>query len=178
MQLKTFLTGICGWALFGAVAFAQTSNKLSNSDKKFLELAADADMTEAHLGQMAENTAAKTSVRDFGQKLVRDHTSAYEELAILASKIGATVPKGIDVQHDRAIRDLMHVKGRAFDRRFLKDEVLDHERALVVFRREAAHGHDAEVKAYANKMISTLEAHLHLAESLAKPEAKPERHNS
>jgi len=172
MDLKIILAAVCACALFGALAFAQTGNKLSNSDKKFLELAADADMTEAHLGQMAENTAAKTSVRDFGQKLNRDHTHAYEELAALARKIGATVPKGIDVRRDTAIRDLMRVKGRAFDRRFLKDEVLDHERTLVVFRREAAHGRDAELKAYATKMIPALEENLHLAESLAKPERR------
>lgn len=168
MHVKMILASVCGCALLGALAFGQTGSKLSTSDKKFLELAADADMTEAHLGQMAENTAAKTSVRDFGQKLNRDHTNAYEELATLASKIGATVPKGIDAQRDRAIRDLAQAKGRAFDRQFLKDEVLDHERALALFRREAAHGRDAEVKAYASKMIPTLEEHLHLAESLAK----------
>jgi len=173
MHWKRILVGICGGALFGALAFAQP-RKLNISDKKFLKLAADADMTAAHLGQMAENTAAKTSVRDFGQKLVLDHTNAYEELATLASKAGATVPKGIDIQRDRAIRELMNVKGRAFDRRFLKDEVLDHEKALAVFRREAAHGHDADLKAYAGKMIPTLEEHLHIAESLA----KPERHTS
>jgi putative membrane protein len=169
MRLKTILAGVCAGALFGTCAFARTG-KLSISDKKFLALAANADMIEAHLGQMAANTAAKTSVRDFGQTLVRDHTSAYEELAALAGKIGATVPKGIDAQRDRAIRDLMHAKGRAFDRQFLKDEVLDHERALAMFRREAAHGQDAGVKAYASKMIPTLKEHLHLAESLAKPE--------
>lgn len=174
MHLKRILAGICGGALWSVLAYAQTGDRLSNNDRKFLKLAADADMTEAHLGQMAQNTAAKTSVRHFGQKLVRDHTNAYEELATLASKIGTAVPKGIDVQRDRAIRDLMHAKGKAFDRQFLQDEVLDHERALVVFRREAAHGHDAEVKAYADKMIPTLEEHLHLAESLA----KPERHTS
>jgi putative membrane protein len=174
MQLKTFLAGICGCALFGAAVFAQTGNKLSNGDKKFLELAADANMTEAHIGQMAENTAAKTSVRDFGQKLARDHTNAYAELAALANKIGATVPKGIDVRRDSAIRELTREKGRAFDRRFLRDEILDHERALTEFRREAAHGRDADIKAYASKMIPTLEEHLHIAESLV----KPERHSS
>lgn len=165
MYCKRILAVICGGSLFGALAWAGTV-KLSNNDKKFLNMAADANMTQAHIGEMAEKAAAKTSVRDFGQQLVRDHTQAYGELAALAGRIGATIPKGIDVRRDSAIRKLTRVKGRTFDRQFLRDEVLDHERALTAFRREAAHGSDADVRAFASKMIPTLREHLHTAESL------------
>lgn len=173
MHFKTILVGIGSCALFGVLASAQSSN-LSNSDKKFLEMAADANMSEAHLGKMAESQASAVGVKDFGQKLVRDHTNAYHELDVLAKKIGATIPKGINVRQDNAIEGLMRVKGNSFDHRFLREEVRDHEKVLTEFRREAEHGREPDVKAYASKMIPTLEQHLHTAESLA----KSERHRS
>jgi putative membrane protein len=169
MYYKTILAGICSCVLFGAMASAQTSN-LSQSDKTFLDMAADANMSEAYLGKMAENKASETSVKDFGQKMIRDHTDAYEALTILANKIGATIPKGIDVRRYRIVEELMHAKSGRFDRSFLREEVQDHEKALVEFRSEANHGQNVDVKAYASKMIPTLEQHLQIAQSLAKSE--------
>ena len=64
---------------------------------------------------------------------------------------------------------LVHLKGNNFDRQFVQDEIAGHRRAIAAFKREAEHGQDADVKAYANKMIPVLEKHLHMAEELAKP---------
>ncbi len=169
MHLKTILAAICGCALSGAFASAQTAN-LSQSDKKFMDMAADANMSEAYLGKMAENKATEAKVKDFGQKLTRDHTKAYEELTVLANKTGAAIPKGIDVRRDRTVEELAGAKGSGFDQQFLREEVRDHKNALMEFKREAEHGHDSDVKAYASKMIPTLEQHLHIAESLVKSE--------
>ena len=169
MRFKTILGGICSGILFGALALAQFSN-LSSSDKKFLDAAADINMSEAYLGKMAQNKAPEASIKDFGRKLVRDHTNAYETLTIVANKAGATIPKGIDVRRDRGVEELARAQSRKFDQRFLRAEVRDHTKALVEFRREAEHGHDADVKAYARQMIPTLEQHLQTAESLAKSE--------
>jgi len=131
--------------------------------------AAKADMTEAHEGQMAENQARRTDVRDFAKTLVKDHTESYEHLTELAAKTGASIPKGINTSKDRAIQQLVHLKGDRFDRQFARDEIAAHRQAVVAFKSEAAHGHDADVKAYATKMIPVLEKHLHLAEECAKP---------
>ncbi len=173
MQLSKFIAGIAGVAFFGMIASGQAST-LKNSDKKFLDVAATVDMTEAHVGKIAQNQAAESSVKDFGQKLVRDHTEAYDSLAALAAKEGATVPKGIDIRRNRSVAVLAGLKGRKFDQRFLTQEVQDQKKALVEFRREAKLGHDNDVKAYASKMIPKLEEHLRTAERLV----KSERHRS
>lgn len=167
MHWKPALAMMGACAFFGSLAVAQKKD-LSDGDKKFLEQAADEDMTEAHLGQMAEKSASASPVRDFGQKLERDHTDGYQGLTALAGKSGASIPKGIDIRKDRSLEGLAHLKGNNFDRQFLDREVRDHKRALAEFKREAAHGRDADVKAYAGKMVPILEDDLRMAESLAK----------
>jgi putative membrane protein len=148
------------------MAQAQTA---SNADKAFMRMAAQADMTEAHLGQMAESQASQSQVKDFGQKLTHDHTDAYEQLAALAAKTGSAIPKGIDIRKMSAVEQLMKLKGTQFDRVFVQDEIRGHQKALAEFKREAQHGQDPDVKAYASKMIPVLEDHLHEAQALAKP---------
>lgn len=51
----------------------------------------------------------------------------------------------------------------------LSDEIAAHRHAIAAFRREEKVGQDADVKAYAAKMIPVLEKHLRLAEDCVKP---------
>ncbi|HUA17649.1 MAG TPA: DUF4142 domain-containing protein [Bryobacteraceae bacterium] len=167
MQVRAILCVMGGCAFCGVLLAAQSS-ALNKSDRTFLNMAADTNMTEAHLGQMAQTDASASSVRDFGQTLTRDHTNAYQSLTELANQAGVTIPKGIDIRRDHSVEALARLKGANFDRSFLKQEVQDHETALAAFKREAEHGHDAAVKAYAGKMVPILEGHLRTAQRLEK----------
>jgi putative membrane protein len=140
----------------------------SQSDAAFLAMAAEADMTMANIGQMAENRAASTKVKDFASKLVRDHTRDYQQLTALAAKIGDTVPKGIDKQNERTIAEVNRHQGKSFDRVFLSRQSLEHERLISAFKQEAEHGSNPDIKAYANEALATIEGHLHDAQDLIK----------
>src|SRR5579862_7756882 len=140
MYLRPNILGImASLALSASLASAQPAT-LSKSDQRFLDMAADTNMTEAHLGQLAETNASSADVKDFGQKLSRDHTAAYETLTELATKLGAKIPKSINVRLDTNVDRLADMKGVHFDRVFVRDEVQDHEKALSAFRREAKYG--------------------------------------
>ncbi|MGB6943552.1 MAG: DUF4142 domain-containing protein [Bryobacteraceae bacterium] len=167
MVPKHILIAGCCSVLLAVPALAQ-STKLSPRDKQFLKMAAVSNMTEAHLGEMAEGKAAKTGIKDYGQMLVKDHTKDYQELTVLDSKLGQSIPKGINVRRDKAVEKLADLKGKRFDGQFLREEVQDHERTLAVFKHEAQHGQDPDVKAYANQALPTMEEHLREAEKLLK----------
>ena len=158
---------IAGVAFMAGIAFAQSSH-LSKTDKLFLSSAADDEMTEAHLGQMAEARTEKSSIKDFAAKLDRDHTQAYASLTTLAAKEGTAVPKGIDIRRNKPVGELARLKGSKFNGEFLKVEIRENRAALALFKREAHYGRDAEVKAYASKQIPTLEGQLRTAEALMK----------
>src|SRR5579862_1347113 len=114
---RILITGCCS-ILLTVPALAQSA-KLSARDKAFLKMAAVTDMTEAHLGEMAEGKAAQSGVKDFAQTLAKDHTKAYEDLAVLDTKLGLTIPKGINVRRDRTVERLADLKGKRFDGQFL-----------------------------------------------------------
>lgn len=168
MQIRSIPSVVCCLALLGAGAIAYAAS-LSSADRQFMIMAAKTDMTEAHEGQMAENDANRANVKEFAKTLVQDHTESYERLTELAAKTGVSIPKGINVAKDRAVQQLVHLKGDRFDRQFTRQEVTDHRQAIAAFKHEAARGRDANVKAYAAKMIPILEKHIHLAEECAKP---------
>ena len=167
MQKRSVSSGACCLVLIAAAGIADATS-LSSADKEFLTTAAKADMTEANEGQIAENQAARADVKDLGKTMVQDHTENYSRLTALAAQDGVSIPTGIDTGKDRTIRQLVHLKGAAFDRAFTADEIAAHREAIAIFKREAEHGQAADVKAFASATIPVLEKHLQMAEACAK----------
>jgi putative membrane protein len=174
MSGKMFRSAICifcGTAI-GCLAATAKERSTVKSDAAFLAMAAEADMTMAHVGQMAEDRAAEGSVKDFGKTLAQDHTDDYHQLTELSSKTGDAIPKAIDKPNDREIAALDRYKGKTFDHQFLERQASDHEKLIKAFKEEAEHGTNADIKAYANKALPIMERHLHDAQDLVKPAAK------
>jgi len=160
-----------GWLSAGLILFSASQLPAANlnaGDRHFLIMAAEANMKEAHLGQAAQNQSTDTGVKDLGNTLAQDHTKAYEQLSMLAAKMGEEIPKGINVAKDASLNGILKLKGNQFDRHFLQHEIQDHKKTIAAFRHEAERGQDADLKAYASQMIPSLEKHLNMAQDLAK----------
>jgi putative membrane protein len=167
-MLKTlFLAALAGAVVYCGLAIAKPPMS-PHSDAAFLATAAEADMTMVHIGKMAQDRAATSKVKDFANTLVQDHTSDYQRLTQLAAKVGDTVPKAIDERDRRVIAELNHRQGKTFDHAFLMRQSVDHEKLIDVFKWEAEHGSNPDIKAYANQALPTIERHLHDAQDLQK----------
>jgi putative membrane protein len=162
------LSKVCGLAVLAVCAVAQAAS-ISRADKEFMNTVARLDMTGAHEGQMAENQASSPQVKDFAKMLVQDDSESYGHLAELAAKSGVPIPKGIDTGKIPTVRVLAALHGSRFDRAFTGDAIAAQQRAIAVFKHEAKYGQDADVKAYAGKMISVFENNLKRAEECARP---------
>lgn len=167
---KRTVTAITCAPLFAMPVILRGASRLDNVDAHFIEMAAKANLEEAHLGQMAEHQASQQSVKDFGQELANDHTTAYKELSALASKTGQKIPAALG--KDKEIDRLMRLDGTQFDSAFLSQEVQAHKSVIAAFKNEAEHGENGEVKIWATNMLPTLEGHLKTAERLVTQEKR------
>jgi putative membrane protein len=154
-------------ALFGALAPGQAFAAPPMSDQKFVDFAAQTDMVEAHLGDLAQSAGDSQAVKDYGQMLTTDHTSDYQKLQSVAQQAGLTVPTAIDAVHNRSmVGPMHHLKGAAFDKKFSRDMVTGHTQALAIYKKEAADGQNPALKAYAQETLATLDKHLDDAKAL------------
>ena len=99
----------------GAVAAdpmtSATGGKVPSADRKFIEKAAIGGMTEVQMGKLAQEKGTRKEVKDFGARMVTDHTKANEELQKVASAKGITVPGAIDKSHRKDIDKLAKKSG-------------------------------------------------------------------
>jgi putative membrane protein len=151
------------------------SKTLSSGDKKFLEHAASAGMAEVELGKLAAQKGASQQVKDFGDRMARDHQNANVELEKLAGSKNLTLPSEPEKKEQRTLKDLQDKSGEKFDKAYMDLMVDEHEKDVKDFEREAKKASDPDVRAFADKTLGTLREHLQLAkdtESAVKGETK------
>jgi len=151
-------------ALAPAMAQNTSANRLGSADNTFAMKAAQGGMAEVQLGQLAKDHAKSQAVKDFGDRMVTDHTKANDELKSIASKKGITLPTSIDAKDQATYDRLSKLNGAEFDRAYMADMVKDHQTDVAEFRRESQNGNDADLKEFAGKTLPTLQEHLSLAQ--------------
>jgi len=105
-------------------------------------------------------------VKQFGQRMVDDHSKANSELMSLASSKGITLPTELDAKHREQVTKFSAMSGAELDREYTKMMVSDHRKDVSEFEKESTRGTDADLKAFATKTLPTLQEHLRMAEAL------------
>ena len=177
----TYLPAIASFVLLlgGPVAIAQQESPSTNSsqhsskattytmtDAEFAKKAAEANLAEVKLGNLAEQQGTTSTVKDFGKRMVIDHSKAEDNLKSAAATSKITLPTSLDTK-DQAVYDhLSKLSGEAFDRAYAHDMVRDHKGDIAEFQHEANDGKDASIKNFASETLPTLETHLKLAREM------------
>lgn len=129
------------------------------SDKEFVMRAAQGGMTEVELGKEASEKGGTSEVKDFGNRMVKDHTAANDELKSLAEKKGIALTDKLDARHQGQVDKLSRLSGSAFDKAYVTNQVRAHESTVQLFQEEAQSGQDADLKAFASRTLPTLQDH-------------------
>ncbi len=139
---------------------------MSSPDRDFLMDAAMGGLMEVELGRIAAQKGMSDSVKQFGQRMVDDHSKANEELMSLASSKGVTLPTALDEKHQKDVTKLSAMSGAEFDRAYSKMMLSDHTKDVKEFEKQSTRGADPDLKAFASKTLPTLQEHLQMARSL------------
>ena len=139
---------------------------MSSRDRDFLMDAAMGGLMEVELGRIAAQQGSSDAVKQFGQRMVDDHSAANTELMTLASGKGITLPATIDDKHRDQMTKLSAMSGADFDRAYSKMMLKDHEKDVSEFEKQSTKGADADIKAFVTKTLPTLQEHLQMARAL------------
>lgn len=177
--MKRILAAVCCLALCSAPGFAQKHHKAmatsgqTMSDQQFVDFAAQTDMVEANLGQLAQDNASSDQVKSYAQTLVTDHTNDFAQLHAAAQQANLTVPDAIDSAHNKSMIDpFQKLKGASFDHKYIADMIAGHTKAIAVYKKEASDATNDSIKTYAQAALPTLQKHLDAAKELEKSGGK------
>jgi putative membrane protein len=139
---------------------------MTSQDRDFVMDAAMGGLEEVELGQIAAQKGTSEAVKQFGQRMVDDHSKANTELMTLAQSKGITLPTALDEKHQKDVTKLSALSGAEFDRAYSKMMLSDHTKDVSEFEKESTKGTDPDLKAFAAKTLPTLHEHLQMARAL------------
>lgn len=161
--MKKFVI-LIGAVLTGALpsaAMAQADH--SSGDQAFVNDAARGGEMEVKLGQLAEQNGSSAAVKEFGSRMVKDHTRLNAELSATAKSVGLTVPNTISSEQQAEYNKLARLTGTKFDAGYIHMMVKDHTEDLAAFQKEAKATQDAKLKGAVEAAIPVIDGHLKMA---------------
>ena len=163
---KTLIAALLatGMAAASIPALAQNAQTATKEDQTFLTKAIEGNLAEIEMGKLAQQKAASDQVKQFGSRMVDDHSKANDELKQVASGKGMTLPTDLDAAHKAKMAKMQKLSGAAFDRAYMDEMLADHKKDVSEFQKEASSGKDSDIKGFASKTLPTLQDHLKMAQ--------------
>jgi putative membrane protein len=142
------------------------------SDEDFVKDAAQGGLAEVKLGQLAADKGSSDAVKNFGKRMVEDHSKANDQLKEIASRENWKLPAELNKKNQRTYDRLSQLSGDAFDRAYARDMVRDHQNDVATFKLEASDGQSGAIKNFASQTLPALEDHLKMAREMEQTVAK------
>jgi putative membrane protein len=162
----TLFAAAAGLALaFPAAAQDKASTDLTRADVRFLQRAAADGQAEVELGKLAQQKGLRDEVKQFGARMVEDHSKANQQVQSIAANHNVSLPAGPDKKHERELRKLSDAKlvGPDFDREYMAKMVSDHRKDVAQFRKRAHAKTQTDVTRFAAATLPVLQSHLDMA---------------
>ncbi|KAA6455851.1 DUF4142 domain-containing protein [Acidobacteria bacterium AB60] len=139
----------------------------STADKMFVKKAMAGGMAEVQLGQLATQKGSSDDVKQFGQKMVDDHTKLNDQMKPIASQLGISPPTSIPPAEQALATKLQGLSGDKFDRAYMQAMLKDHRQDLSEFKKESSSGKNPQVKEAAEQGSQVIQQHLQMAQQIA-----------
>jgi putative membrane protein len=150
----------------GSTYANSSASGLDHADRSFLQKAARGNLAEVETGQLAAQQSSDPQVKQFGERMVQDHSQANDKLKTVAESVGVQLPTQPSHADMQEMSKLKSLSGQKFDKTYANAMLKDHRKDVQEYEHVAQTAKNPEVRAYAEQTLPTLKEHLALAEQL------------
>lgn len=164
---STFIAAL--FALSGTSALAQSAVP---NDAQIAAIVVAANTVDIDAGKLAEKQAQNQEVQAFAKLMVTDHTGVNKQATALVKKLNVTpeenaTSKKLKADGDATITRLKDLKGAAFDKAYIDNEVTYHQAVIDVLDKTLIpNAKNAELKDTLVKVRPAFVAHLEHAKQI------------
>lgn len=126
----------------------------------FLVKAYDGGMMEVSLGNLVAQKSQMPRVKGFGEMMVKDHSSANEQIRQLAAMRTVELPRGNSDEKMKMIDNISAKSGKESDKDYINMMVDDHKKDIDEFKSAANQVKDSAVQRFIRETIPVLQKHL------------------
>ena len=171
MLNRIALLGAAGMLAISGVALSQAAPAIN--DAQIAHIAYTAGTIDIAAGKQALAKSHNKAVRAFAEEMVRDHDAVNVKALALVKKLGVTpqdnpTSQGLSKEAATELRTLSHLKGAAFDRAYVRNEVAYHRTVNGALKTTLIPGaRNAELKSLLQTGLTLFAEHQKHGEHLA-----------
>jgi putative membrane protein len=136
-------------------------------DNAFVSKALEGGMAEVQLGKLAVEKSSNEDIKQFGQKMVDDHTKLGDQMKQVAEQMNVKVPDSLSSKDKSTVAKLQALNGDSFDKAYIKDMVKDHKKDEKDFKSAANRATNPALKEAATQGAQVVGEHLQLIQQIA-----------
>jgi putative membrane protein len=142
------------------------------TDAQIAAIVVTANQVDVDAGKLAASRSTNPEVKKFGQQMVTDHESVNKSAVDLATKLKLTpqendTSRALKAGGDKNLASLKKLKGAAFDKAYVDQEVAYHTQVLEALDKTLIpNAQNAELKALLVKVRPAFVAHLEHAKKI------------
>jgi putative membrane protein len=154
------------------ISFAVLAQDMQNrqnqqlDEEDFIVKAASGGMMEVELGKLAQEKGKSQLVKNFGERMERDHSKANDELKNIAQRKNIQLPDSMLEKHREHVDELSQLSAEEFDKAYMELMVEDHNEDLELFEEASEEYEVSEIKQWAGKTLQVLREHRTMAETV------------
>jgi putative membrane protein len=148
------------------------------TDAQIAAIVVTANQVDIDAGKLAQSNGGSADVRKFGEQMVGDHTGVNKAAGDLAKKLNLTpeenaTSKSLKTAGEKNIAKLKTLKGAAFDKAYIDNEVAYHQQVLDALDKTLIpNAKNAELNALLKKVRPAFVKHLEHAKQIQSSLAK------
>jgi putative membrane protein len=134
-----------------------------NADMAFVRHAGSSNLMEIRLGQVAQSRGSNPAVKQFGQRMIDDHTRLQNQLTAVVSNTGVSFVPAMDSRHQQLASQIERLSGAEFDRRYMQAMIQGHQEDVNQFQTQSQSARSTQIRNLASGSLPLLQQHLSLA---------------
>ena len=153
-----FMTALVATAAltFGGAAFAQTATGASD----YVMKAGASDQYEMQSSQLVLQSTSDAKVKNFANKMIKDHTKSTAMVKAAAMKDGMNPPPpALDADGQQMISQLQGATGADRDKMYMQQQMMAHDKALALHQDYSKSGDSKPLKMAAGKIVPVVQSH-------------------
>jgi putative membrane protein len=169
MKTVTTFASFLVLGLVGFVAAADVKPKdlpEPKTDSEFLVQAVTMSNADMRLSEQASRNASDPKVKEFADRMVKEHKQLDERLAEQGRNLKVAVLAGNEEETKAKLDQLGKLKGADYDRAYVQMMVEDHERAAQLFDGYSKNAKDPGLKTFSTDATKSIKEHLDEARKL------------
>ncbi|HJV87461.1 MAG TPA: DUF4142 domain-containing protein [Noviherbaspirillum sp.] len=159
-------------ALFAFAAGTSHAQSSAPNDAQIAAIVVAANSVDIDAGKLAEKKAHDKQVKEFAKRMVTDHTGVNKQATELVTKLHVTpeendTSKSLKDNGAKEREKLKGLKGKAFDKEYVDNEVTYHQAVLdAIDKTLIPNAKNDELKALLEKVRPAIDAHLQHAKQI------------